>query len=141
MERLLQLATIVTPDLHAACVLAGVAYAENADGGALAEAIHGLGAAALVVTGPHRADSLDWLFDGERHLPIPVERYRHAATHGFGCTYSAALCAMLARGAGLEHAVRTAGAVATAAVRNGFRDLGAANGPVDVLGIEALGAR
>jgi hydroxymethylpyrimidine/phosphomethylpyrimidine kinase len=141
VDRLLPLATVVTPDVHAACALAGVPFAEDADRGALAEAIHGLGAAAVLVTGAHRSDSLDWLFDGERHLPIPVERYRYAATHGFGCTFSAALCAMLARGVELEEAVRRAGGVATAAVRGGFPDLGAGNGPVDVLGIEALGAR
>lgn len=99
------------------------------------------GRPAAVVAGEHRADSLDWLFDGERHLPIPVGRYRYAAKHGFGYTSSAALCTMLARGAGLEQAVRTAAAVATATVRNGFPDLGAADGPVDVRGIEALGAR
>ena len=141
VSRLFPLATVVTPGLREACVLAGRPYAEDADRGSLAEAIHALGASAVVVTGRDGGDSLDWLFDGERHLPIPIERYRFAATHGCDATYSAALCALLARGAELERAARQAASVAVEAVRNGFRDLGAGNGPVDVLGIETLGSR
>ena len=139
--RLFPLATVVTPGLREACVLAGRPYAEDADRGSLAEAIHALGATAVIVTGRDGGDSLDWLFDGERHLPIPIERYRYAATHGFDTTYSAALCALLAHGAELEQAARRAASVAVEAVRNGFRDMGAGNGPVDVLGIETLGSR
>jgi hydroxymethylpyrimidine/phosphomethylpyrimidine kinase len=140
-ERLFPLALVVTPDVEAACAIAGVPYAEDADRGALAEALQRLGASAVIVTSRRGKDALDWLYDGERHLPIPVERYRYAATHGYGCTYSAALCALLARGADLERAARHAAAIATEAVRNGFRDLGSGSGPVDVLGIEALGSR
>jgi hydroxymethylpyrimidine/phosphomethylpyrimidine kinase len=139
--RLFPLATVMTPGLREACFLAGRPYAEDADRGSLAEAIHTLGAPAVIVTGRDGGDSLDWLFDGERHLPIPIERYRYAATHGFDSTYSAALCALLARGAELEQAARRAASVAVESVRNGFRDLGAGNGPVDVLGIETLGSR
>ena len=57
-----------------------------------------LGVQAVIVTGGHGADAIDWLFDGERHVPIPVERYGVEATHGAGCTHAATLCALLARG-------------------------------------------
>jgi len=132
VERLLPLATVVTPNLHEACVLAGVAYADDVDRRALAEAVHARGAAAVIVTGGHGLEAVDWLFDGERHVPIPVERYGEEATHGAGCTHSAALAALLAHGESLEDAARGAARIATEAVRNGLDELGAGSGPVDV---------
>ena len=132
VERLFPLATVVTPNLHEACALAGVPYSDEANREELAEAIHTLGAPAVVVTGGHGIDAVDWLFDGERHIPIPVERYGEETTHGAGCTHSAALAALLARGESLEDAARGAAELATEAVRAGYR-IGAGSGPVDVL--------
>ena len=134
IERLLPLATVVTPNLPEACALARVAYSEEADREALAETIHTRGARAVVVTGGHGSEAVDWLFDGERHIPIPVERHGGEATHGAGCTHSATLAALLARGESLEDSVRGAAEVAGEAVRNGYL-LGAGSGPVDVLNV------
>jgi hydroxymethylpyrimidine/phosphomethylpyrimidine kinase len=136
--RLFPLATVITPNLPEACALAGVPYAEDVDRHAVAEAVHALGAAAVIVTGGHGAEAADLLFDGSRHISIPVERYPGGATHGSGCTHSAALTAFLARGEPLEEAARGAAAVASEAVRNGLTDLGAGNGPVDVFGLAAV---
>jgi hydroxymethylpyrimidine/phosphomethylpyrimidine kinase len=138
---LFPLATVVTPNLHEACALLGVMYDDRADRRALAEGLHGLGAAAVVVTGGHGAEAVDWLFDGQRHVPIPVERYGDETTHGAGCTHSASLTALLARGESLEEAARGAAAIATEAVKNGLAGIGAGSGPVDVFDLEALGAR
>jgi hydroxymethylpyrimidine/phosphomethylpyrimidine kinase len=135
-DRLLPLATVVTPNLHEACVLAGVPYRDDADRAALAEAIHARGAAAVLVTGGHGDDAVDWLLDGGRHVPIPVARYGEETTHGAGCTHSASLAALLARGETLEDAARAAADVATEAVRSGYR-VGAGSGPVDVIGLAA----
>jgi hydroxymethylpyrimidine/phosphomethylpyrimidine kinase len=140
VERLFPLATVVTPNLHEACVLAGVAYEESADREELAEVIHARGAPAVVVTGGHGADPVDWLFDGERHVPIAVERYGAEATHGAGCTHSASLAALLARGESLEEAARGAARIASEAVRNGLAGLGAGSGPVDVFGLAPVRA-
>lgn len=133
--RLFPLATVVTPNLHEACALAGIPYSDEADRSDLAERIHALGAPAVVVTGGHGADAVDWLFDGERHTPIPVERYTEEATHGAGCTHSASLTAFLARGESLEEAARAAAQVATEAVRSGLTEIGSGSGPVDVFGL------
>jgi hydroxymethylpyrimidine/phosphomethylpyrimidine kinase len=144
VAELFPLAVVVTPNLHEACALAGVPYAEDADRRELAEAVHGLGAPAVVVTGGHGAEPVDWLYDGERHVPIPVERHGDEATHGAGCTHSASLAALLAWGESLEDAARGAAAIASDAVRNGLAGLGAGSGPVDVLRLgerEARGAR
>jgi hydroxymethylpyrimidine/phosphomethylpyrimidine kinase len=84
------------------------------------------------VTGGHGAEAVDWLFDGSRHVPIPVERFGEGATHGAGCTHSATLAAFLARGASLEEAARGAARVASAAVSGGLAGIGAGSGPVDV---------
>jgi hydroxymethylpyrimidine/phosphomethylpyrimidine kinase len=140
VERLFPLATVVTPNLHEAGTLVGVAYSENADRAELAEAIHALGAPAVVVTGGHGAEPVDWLFDGRRHVGIPVERYGDEATHGAGCTHSAGLAAFLARGETLEEAARHAAETASEAVRNGLRDIGAGSGPVDVFGLAPVQA-
>jgi len=137
VEHLFPLATVVTPNLHEACAIAGVPYSEEANREELAETIHGLGAPAVVVTGGHGAEAVDWLFDGERHVPIAVERYGNEATHGAGCTHSAALTAFLARGDTLEEAARGAARVASEAVRSGLQGIGAGSGPVDVFGLEA----
>jgi hydroxymethylpyrimidine/phosphomethylpyrimidine kinase len=134
-------ATVVTPNLHEACALVGRPYEDDADRRLLAEAIHELGAAAVVVTGGHGTEAVDWLFDGDRHVPIPVERYGDEATHGAGCTHSAALTAFLARGESLEDAARGAAEVASEAVRHGLAGVGAGSGPVDVFHLDALEAR
>jgi hydroxymethylpyrimidine/phosphomethylpyrimidine kinase len=133
VNRLFPLATVVTPNLQEAEALAGL----TAPRSELAERIHELGARAVVVTGGHGGEAVDHLFDGKRHLEIPVERYHVAATHGAGCTHSATLAAELAKGASLDAAARTAARVASWAVRHGLVELGRGDGPVDVLGLTA----
>ena len=132
VRRLFPLATVVTPNLLEAEALAG----GSGSRAQLAERIHELGTPAVVVTGGHGDDPVDHLFDGERHVEIPVERHDVAATHGAGCTHSATLTALLARGLPLEDAARGAARAATEAVRHGLVELGAGEGPVDVLNVK-----
>jgi hydroxymethylpyrimidine/phosphomethylpyrimidine kinase len=129
VTRLLPLATVVTPNLQEAEVLAGTSGSRRE----LAERIHGLGAAAVVVTGGHGKDAVDHLFDGKRHVEIPVDRHDVRSTHGAGCTHSATFAAALAKGQTLEDAAREAARVAADAVRYGLEEIGAGDGPVDVL--------
>jgi hydroxymethylpyrimidine/phosphomethylpyrimidine kinase len=131
--RLFPLATVVTPNLPEAEALAGGPGSRRE----LAERLHQLGAPAVIVTGGHGADAIDHLFDGASHVEIPVGRYGVAATHGAGCTHSATVAALLARGLPLEEAARGAAEAASRAVRNGLTEIGAGEGPVDVLGIRA----
>ena len=128
--RLFPLATVVTPNLMEAEALAGEGTRAE-----LAERLHELGAPAVIVTGGHGPDPIDHLFDGRRHLEIPVERHDVAATHGAGCTHSATLAAMLARGLSLPDAAREAARAASQAVAAGLTEIGAGDGPVDVLGL------
>jgi hydroxymethylpyrimidine/phosphomethylpyrimidine kinase len=135
-RHLFPLATVVTPNLHEAQALTShVPVSGMRTRPELAEAIVGLGAPAVIITGGH-GEPIDHLFDGERHVEIPVERHDVAATHGAGCTHSATLAALLARGLSLEEAARGAAAAASEAVRNGLAELGEGDGPVDVLDVK-----
>ena len=133
IQRLFPLATVVTPNLPEAETLTGLPGASRRE---LAERLVELGAAAAVVTGGHGDTAVDHLFDGRQHIELPVERHPVAATHGAGCTHSATLAALLARGLPLVEAARGASAAASAAVRNGLSELGAGDGPVDVLNLK-----
>jgi hydroxymethylpyrimidine/phosphomethylpyrimidine kinase len=131
--KLFPLATVITPNLMEARALT------SSDGTRreLAERLHALGAPAVIVTGGHGETAVDHLFDGREHVEIPVERHDVAATHGAGCTHSATLAALLAHGESLEGAARGAAAAASRAVAQGLVELGAGEGPVDVLGVRS----
>ena len=134
--RLFPLAVVVTPNLMEAKALAAVdGQRVDAPRRELAERLHELGARAVIVTGGHGEDAVDHLFDGVEHIEIPVARHDVAATHGAGCTHSATLAALLARGDTLEDAARGAAAAAARAVAQGLAELGSGDGPVDVLGV------
>jgi hydroxymethylpyrimidine/phosphomethylpyrimidine kinase len=128
--RLFPLATVVTPNLLEAEVLVGDGTRSE-----LAARLHELGAPAVIVTGGHGPDPVDHLFDGNDHVEIPVERHDVAATHGAGCTHSATLAAMLARGLTLPDAAREASRIASLAVAHGLTEIGEGDGPVDVLNV------
>jgi hydroxymethylpyrimidine/phosphomethylpyrimidine kinase len=129
--RLIPQVTVVTPNLPEAGVLAGDSGAPDA----LARAIHALGPEAVVVTGGHREDATDVFFDGERLVEIRGERYPDGAAHGSGCTHSSALAAHLALGCDPLEAARRAKQIASQAVRDGLREIGSGDGPVDVFGL------
>ena len=71
----------------------------------------------------------------ERLVELPGERYPGGSAHGSGCTHSSALAAHLARGLDPLDAAKAAKRIASEAVRDGLRDIGAGPGPVDVLGL------
>jgi hydroxymethylpyrimidine/phosphomethylpyrimidine kinase len=124
------LASVVTPNLPEAQALTGLSTEDRLK---LAERLVDMGAGAALVTGGHGAEPVDHLFDGTTHLPIPVARHPVAATHGAGCTHSAALAAGLAAGLSLPEAARQAAVVAGDAVAHGLSGLGAGDGPVHAL--------
>ena len=118
---------------------AGGPSAADAAGGepdvpGLARQLASLGPRAVLITGGHRPQAIDVLWDGERILEIPGETHPGGAAHGSGCTHSSVLAARLAWGDELPQAARTAKALASGAVRDGLRELGAGAGPDNVLG-------
>ncbi|HXZ99843.1 MAG TPA: bifunctional hydroxymethylpyrimidine kinase/phosphomethylpyrimidine kinase [Candidatus Binatia bacterium] len=129
VRRLFPRATLITPNLPEAEALTGHRGSRRE----LAERLHQMGAAAVLVTGGHGDTAVDHLFDGREHHEIPVQRHEIPATHGAGCTHSATLCARLALGDDLLTAARTAARVAADAVAHGLTDIGRGEGPVHVL--------
>jgi hydroxymethylpyrimidine/phosphomethylpyrimidine kinase len=132
-ELLLPRATVITPNVPEARVLAKTA--KEADPERLARALREMGPEVVVITGGHREEAEDLLFDGETLHRIPGERYPDGAAHGSGCTHSSALAAHLALGYSPLEAARHAKRIASQAVRNGLRSIGEGAGPVDVFGL------
>lgn len=136
IERLLPRAAVITPNLPE-----GIAIAAQAARGSGREApedlirqLHGLGPAAVVLTGGHRHEAIDLFFDGDRMVEIPGARHPDGAAHGSGCTHSSVLAARLAWGDEPLEAARVARRMAADAVAAGLRGVGAGPGPVNVLG-------
>ena len=130
VDELLPLATVITPNLPEARVLAGDG---EEDAEALARALHALGPAAVVVTGGHRDEATDVFFDGGELHAIPGERHPDGAAHGSGCTHSSALAAHLALGFSPLEAARAAREIAgRRGPRRPARRSARAPGPVDV---------
>jgi hydroxymethylpyrimidine/phosphomethylpyrimidine kinase len=132
VELVVARATVVTPNVPEARALAGDDTLQDE---ALARAVHALGPGAVVVTGGHREEAVDVVFDGEHVTRLAGPRYADGAAHGSGCTHSATLAARLALGDDVEAAAREAKRVASEAVRDGLREIGAGAGPVDVFGL------
>jgi hydroxymethylpyrimidine/phosphomethylpyrimidine kinase len=153
VRELLPLATVITPNLPEARVLAAGAEAGPSEPARwrgtgprgrddvedLARALHALGPANVVVTGGHRGEITDVFFDGESITLIEGERHPDGAAHGSGCTHSSALAAHLALGFSPLDAARAARTLASEAVRDGHRSIGQGPGPVNVLGVAVSG--
>jgi hydroxymethylpyrimidine/phosphomethylpyrimidine kinase len=139
VERALPLACVATPNLAEAREL--TALGEGASQEELARAVHALGPDAVVVTGGHTPDGADLFFDGDDAVAIDGPRHPGGASHGSGCTHSAALAAGLALGDSPFEAARRARDLAAAAVAAGLTGIGAGSGPVDALGIADRAAR
>jgi hydroxymethylpyrimidine/phosphomethylpyrimidine kinase len=127
-------ATVITPNLAEARVLAGDDEG-RLDGIELARALHALGPRYVVVTGGHRDAATDLFFDGTSLTELPGERHPDGAAHGSGCTHSSTLAARLALGDEPLAAARHARRVAAQAVADGLRERGEGAGPVDVFGL------
>lgn len=130
-KKLLPLARIVTPNVPEAEVLSGRAVKSAADMEEAAKAIHALGPRYVLMKGGHldAPDATDYLYDGETLHAFPGPRFDTRNTHGTGCTYSAAITALLAQGLGPLEAVHQAKAYLTEAMRRSLA-LGHGHGPL-----------
>ena len=133
VERLLPLATVVTPNIPEARALAGAEERDSQED--LAREVLALGPRAVVVTGGHSERVVDLFYDGRESAEIAGERHPDGAAHGSGCTHSSVLAAFLACGDSPLEAARKAREIASAAVANGLDELGEGPGPVDAIGI------
>jgi hydroxymethylpyrimidine/phosphomethylpyrimidine kinase len=130
-DRLLPLATVVTPNLLEAELLTGLTITDEAQMLRAASLINAMGPQWVLVKGGHLpGNPIDVLFDGDQVIRFPGERIDSVHTHGTGCTLASAIASRLALGDDVPTAVRTAKAYVTGAIAAGF-PLGAGIGPVD----------
>ena len=132
-DRLLPLATHLTPNLPEAAALLGTAEATDRDGmAAQAEALRALGPGAVLLKGGHLggAESPDLLAGPAGLCWLDAPRIATRNTHGTGCTLSAALAAELAKGADDRAAVAAAKAYVLGAIAAADRlSVGHGHGP------------
>ncbi|MFN2524841.1 MAG: bifunctional hydroxymethylpyrimidine kinase/phosphomethylpyrimidine kinase [Actinomycetota bacterium] len=131
-EKLLPLATVITPNLFEASELAGGRITTLTEMKDAAQALHAMGPAAVLVKGGHLPGerAVDVFYDGVRMSELDGPRYDTEDTHGTGCALSAAIAAYLAQGTELLHAVGAAKEFVAGAIRHGLR-IGSGYGPVN----------
>ncbi|TDQ59785.1 hydroxymethylpyrimidine/phosphomethylpyrimidine kinase [Mesocricetibacter intestinalis] len=118
---LLPLAKVITPNLPEAETLSGIPIRNQQDCRRAAEILQAAGAENLIIKGGHSENSgstecRDYLFTPHGEFILNAKRYPTRHTHGTGCTFSACLCAELAKGHSVEAAARKAKAFISAAI-------------------------
>ncbi|MBF2073554.1 MAG: bifunctional hydroxymethylpyrimidine kinase/phosphomethylpyrimidine kinase [Synechococcales cyanobacterium C42_A2020_086] len=131
-QRLIPLATVLTPNRYEAQLLSGLEIQTLADMQSAAERIRELGAKAVLVKGGGMGGDLrgvDVWCDGQQLEVLRTETINTTDTHGTGCTLSAAIAANLALGKPVFPAVQSAKQYVTAALQHALR-IGQGQGPV-----------
>ncbi len=135
-KEILPRALVVTPNIPEAEILSSVSISNVSDMKTAAEKILSLGTKSVLVKGGHLAKdypAVDIFFDGETFEELVSERIETKNTHGTGCTFSAAVCAFLARGIPLPVSLENSKAFVTEAIRNSL-EIGKGHGPLNHLG-------
>ena len=136
IERLLPLASVVTPNTPELEALTGTAVEDSADALLAAQELLSQGPRAVLAKGGHLpgATLTDWLVTRGNHVAFTSTRVETRHTHGTGCTLASALATGLGAGMPIEAAVERARAFVAQAIARapGF---GAGHGP---LGFYAL---
>jgi len=140
-EVLMPLALLITPNLPEAAELLQLGEAQVAsDPVSACRALAQFGSSAVLLKGGHgnTAEAIDILYSrdsvtgAEEITELRAVRYATKNTHGTGCTLSAAITALLARGFELRDAVQQAKRFITAAIASADRiGVGSGHGPVD----------
>ena len=131
VKDLFPLASIVTSNVPEAEVLAKRKIADGDDLREAARAIHALGPRIVIIKGGHLdGPAVDLVFDGETFTPIEGERIDTKNTHGTGCTFSAAITALLALGLPKLESIQLAKRYVEAALWNSY-SIGAGHSPVN----------
>jgi hydroxymethylpyrimidine/phosphomethylpyrimidine kinase len=127
---LLPFATIVTPNIPEAEVLAGRQIASPAHAQEAAKAIRALGPQTIIIKGGHLdGPPVDLVFHDGQYTPIESERIDTRSTHGTGCTFSAAIASFLALGMETMQAIRLAKIFVENAMRQA-QPIGEGHGPL-----------
>ena len=129
---LLPKASIVTPNIYEAQILAGLDINNLNDMRLAAKKIHKLGVNTVLVKGgalKYDLRGVDVWFDGEFFETLKTSTVETTNTHGTGCTLSAAITANLAQGRDLFSAVKLAKNYITNTLKYAL-EIGQGQGPV-----------
>ena len=133
VEKLLPLATVITPNAAEAAALTGLPVSNPEEMALAASKLHGMGASAVVITGGELEKAIDLLSfpgpQGPQQELFKAERQKSSSTHGTGCAFSTAMACHLALGRGLPEAVLLSKAYVSAAIANAVA-VGKGTGPV-----------
>lgn len=128
---LLPLATVITPNIPEAEILADMTISNEADMLEAAKKIsENLGCATLVKGGHQINDANDLLYTNGSYHWFKGKRINNSNTHGTGCTLSSAIASNLAKGYDLEASVQRAKDYISGAL-SAMLDLGKGSGPMD----------
>lgn len=135
-QQLLPLATLLTPNIPEAEVLAGMPITSVSDIDEAAMRILKRGCKALLIKGGHVEGSMktDRLYfsNGSEPMVFKAKSIETRNTHGTGCTLSSAITALLARGLQLEEAVAMAKNYVSNALKEGADvEIGSGHGAVN----------
>src|SRR5438477_5041768 len=121
-RELFPLARLITPNLDESSRLLGDPIADLPAMRRAAAALAKKYGAAVLLKGGHLRGrfAVDVLHDGIRATEFSAPFVPDVATHGTGCTYSAAITAELAKGADLSEAVKSGKQFVSAAIRRRF---------------------
>ena len=137
IDKLMPLATVITPNIPEAEILSGMKISSEKDMAEAAALISekisrndsGRKVAVLIKGGHSICDANDLLYQGESAVNFQGERIDNPNTHGTGCTLSSAIASFLAIGNPLDESIRNAKNYITGALRAGL-DLGHGSGPL-----------
>jgi hydroxymethylpyrimidine/phosphomethylpyrimidine kinase len=131
LEKLIPLATAITPNVDEAAALTGLAISHSDEIRQAAERLHEMGAKGIVITGADMEKATDLLsLKSGDFQTFKSERLDSSFTHGTGCAFSTAIACHLAQGRPLPEAVLLAKAYVTAAIANGY-PIGKGTNPVN----------
>jgi hydroxymethylpyrimidine/phosphomethylpyrimidine kinase len=121
-KELFALASLITPNLGEAEQLLGTRIKDRQSMHRAGKKLEKRFGTAILLKGGHLAGNraVDLLFANGKVVEFSAPFVRGVATHGTGCTYSAAITAGLAKGLALEDAVRQAKKFVTGAITRHF---------------------
>jgi hydroxymethylpyrimidine/phosphomethylpyrimidine kinase len=134
-EKLLPLATVITPNLYEAEVLLGKKIVTIAEMKAAAAELRKIGCRWVVVKGGHligEREAVDVVFDGKEFHLLNAPFHNTNNTHGTGCTFSSAITAGLAKGYDVLKSIQTAKAYIDQAIQHSL-SIGHGQGPTNHL--------
>ncbi|MBQ6999294.1 MAG: bifunctional hydroxymethylpyrimidine kinase/phosphomethylpyrimidine kinase [Clostridia bacterium] len=130
IDKLLPIATLVTPNIPEAQVLSGLSIKSKEDMLKASKIIGDAHGCTVLLKGGHNInDANDLLYENGEYHWFEGKRIDNPNTHGTGCTLSSAIASNLAKGFTLAESVQRAKEYISGALSNGL-NLGQGSGPM-----------